>query len=742
MGHAHPSLSTEGACASAPEVSVVLATHGDSERLIDTLASVLAQEGVELECVLVCDGPVPLEPSRALRDLASQDSRLRVLEVPYGGLTRALIAGCAAARGETIARLDVGDRMEPQRLYRQLEVLHQWPYCVLVSSHVAINGPRWEPLWVACGAPEGEQPVRIDQLPPEQGLSGDVPHHGSVLFRRDIYERVGGYRPQFYFAQDWDLWYRLAGEGSYWIVPEILTRVRLAESGLSSRHWREQRRLARLCLDAHVARCRGADEAVVLARAERIRPGYRPLARRGPGVWLDALIRRGDGEHFIGETLRRRGDPRCRPYLRQAVTLAPWRLLSWLRLLQSLGLRQTQRTADPCVRPHLVMVCIGLGSASTVGGVALRQVQLLSAWARVTLVSDQPQPAASGGGWSRWIQVRAPRFRCLRRLCHLPAEVAFDLAALLALLRLQRRNPVDLVLCQSHPVAALTGVPFRWLCGVPLVMVCHGDIFERPAGTYEPGLTWLYRRTTPPAYRQADLVVTLSPFMRALAERGGAAPERLALIPNGIDPADIGLTAEPLPLTNPVGRGLRVLYVGRMERIKGVDVLLQAWRQLAEAGCPGELRLIGLVAPAFRSEFEQLLSAIPEGSCRPEVRALVPRPALGDHYRWADVVVIPSRSDALPTVALEAMAAGRPVVGTRVGGLPFLLAEGEAGLLITPESPNELAQALRHLAEQPAELQRLGTAGHVRQARCFSWNVCGGALHARIDQILSTGPSD
>ena len=716
--------------ASTPQVSVVLATHGDAERLLDTLESVLAQQGVELECLLVCDGPLPLAPRRAVRDRASHDPRLRLLELPHGGLTRALIAGCAAARGAAIARIDVGDRMEPHRLQRQLDVLQRHPQCVLVSSHVGVHGPGWEPLWVARGAPASEQPVRIDQLPPEQGLAGDVPHHGSVLVRREAYERAGGYRPQFYFAQDWDLWYRLAPLGSVAIVPEILTRVRLATTGLSSRHWREQRRLAHCCRDAYVARCRGGDEAAVLARAQRIRPERRRRA------WLDALRRRGDGDHFIGEALRRRGDRCCRPYLRRAVTLAPWRLLSWLRLLQSLGLRQ--RPGDPTARPHLVVVCIGLGSASTVAGVALRQARLLSEWAQVTLVSDRPRPAAAEDGCNRWIQVRAPRFRWLRRYCHLPAELAFDLAALLALLRLQRRSPVDLVLCHSHPVAALTALPFRWLSGARLAMVFHGDIFERPPGTYEPGLTWLYRRTTPLAYRQADLVVALSPTMVEWAERSGASPERLALIPNGIDPADIGLS-EPPPPPRPEGRGLRVLYVGRIEPVKGVDVLLTAWQDLMRAGWMGQLRLIGLIAPAWRAEFVRLCNAIPDGPGRPEVLPLVPRLELGGHYRWADVVVIPSRSDPLPTVALEAMAAGRAVVGTRVGGLPFLLAEGEAGVVIAPDSPLELERALRHLADDPAELRRLGSAAHARQAGHFSWRVCGEALHARIGQSLPAG---
>lgn len=722
--------------AAAPQVSVVLATHGDSENLPDTLASVLAQQGVELECVLVCDGPLPLEPSRTLLDLASQDSRLRVLELPHGGLTRALIAGCAAARGAAIARLDVGDRMQTQRLRRQLAVLRRHPACVLVSSHVAVHGPAWEPLWVARGAPDSEQPVRLDTLPPEQGLAGDVPHHGSVLFRRDAYERVSGYRPQFYFAQDWDLWYRLAGEGSYWIVPEILTRVRLAESGLSSRHWREQRRLARCCLDAFIARSQGCSEAEPLLRASAVRPDRRPLWRCGPSGWIDALSRRGDGAYFIGEALRRRGDIRCRRYLLQALQVAPWRLRSWLRLGLSLLLAKT--TLERPNHPHIAMVCIGFGGVSTVAGIAFRQAGLLSTGARLSMVSDRP-PADSGIlrqlPGAQWIWVRAPRFRWLRRFCHLPAEVAFDFASLFALLRLHRRHPVDVVLCHSHPVAALTALPFRALCGVPFAIVCHGDIFERPPGTYEPALTCLYRSTTPLAYRQADLVVALSPMMLGWAQRGGAAPDRLAMIPNGIDAADIGLPQQVEPPAH-AQRPLRVLFVGRIEHVKGADVLLEAWRRLASEGWAGELRMVGALARAWQPEFKRLCDLVPPGSTSLDVLEPMSRTQLGAHYLWADVVVIPSRSDPLPTVALEAMAAARVIVGSDVGGIPYLLDNGKAGVIISPGDAASLERVLRELSQDPIRISRLGAHAHARQAKCFTWSASGETLSLRLRTLI------
>jgi glycosyltransferase involved in cell wall biosynthesis len=326
---------------SRPQVSVVLGfARAPLERLCDTLASVLAQQGVTLECLVVADGQPYPATLVALQRLARSDPRLRVLLQPHRGLTRALIRGCRRARGAAIARIDVGDRMLPGRLQRQWQLLQQHPGCVLVTCGVLCCGPHWEPLEplpAAAGRQAPALPRRVDTLPPEQGIATDVPHHGSVLLRRTAYRRAGGYRAAFYFAQDWDLWYRLALLGSFGHCPEPLYACRLFAGGLSSRHWREQRRLAWLARRLYVARCSGEAEQPWLARAHRIRPSPRreaaPWRPRWPWPWPDQ--RAAEGAYFIGERLRRLGDPRCRPYLLQALSQAPWLLKGWLRLLQS-----------------------------------------------------------------------------------------------------------------------------------------------------------------------------------------------------------------------------------------------------------------------------------------------------------------------------------------------------------------------------------------------------------------------
>ena len=327
-----------------PQISVVLGVHGAPvARVLDTLASVLAQRGVALECLLVADGTPSLPLWRALQALARRDRRLRLVLQPHGGLTRALRRGCRLARGQAIARIDVGDRMLPGRLQQQWQLLQRHADCVLVSCGVARFGPAWEPLDGTAERPDDRpaaspapQPRWVNTRAPEQGLDTDVPHHGSVLMRRSAYRAAGGYRSAFYFAQDWDLWYRLALLGRFGHCPQTLYACRLFASGLSSRHWREQRRLAALALQLYGARCRGEDERFWLGRARLIRPGARPRQGLVALPWPDR--RRAEGAYFIGECLRRRGDGRCSTYLLQALVQAPWLLKGWVRLLQAAAL--------------------------------------------------------------------------------------------------------------------------------------------------------------------------------------------------------------------------------------------------------------------------------------------------------------------------------------------------------------------------------------------------------------------
>jgi glycosyltransferase involved in cell wall biosynthesis len=368
--------------------------------------------------------------------------------------------------------------------------------------------------------------------------------------------------------------------------------------------------------------------------------------------------------------------------------------------------------------------------------VALRHAALLGARAECVLLSDSFPPGESPAFVRQ--ELTGPTFGWLRRYGHVPREYAFALAARRALERLHGERGLDCVLCHGHVAAALAAAPLKRRHNVPLVLVTHGDIFDRPPGTYDSRLTWFYRRVTPPAYRSADLVIALSPHMAGCAIRGGADPAAVKVLPNGIDPADIGLeegTVRRAPHGAEAGAmPLRVLFVGTLARHKGVRTLIEACAVLRERGVPFEATLAGDGTDAGYVRGE--LSRLGLGSA---VRLLgqVARSALGARYLASDVVCVPSLSDPLPTVVLEALAAGRPVVGSAVGGIPFLVREGVNGLLVPAGDAGALAGALASLAADRGLLARLASAARPSVLPVYSWSAIGDRLWALLEGVIA-----
>ena len=301
-------------------------------------------------------------------------------------------------------------------------------------------------------------------------------------------------------------------------------------------------------------------------------------------------------------------------------------------------------------RHHIAVICPGSGGSGSVAAVALRQAAGLARFFGVTLISDthpvEPVDNVEQFG------IKPPSFHWLHRYAHVPREIAFARYARRALVQLKNSRDLDFVLCHGHVAAALAAAPVQASLGVRYGLVTHGDIFDRPKGTYDPRLTWLYRRVTPRAYRSADLIVALSPHMQTLAEKGGAAKERIRLIPNGVDLGELGLDAGYVP-PPPLGErsALRLLFVGRFSVEKGVDTLLAACRRLFDRNIAFELRLVG--DGPLRSELQATANKLGLGDCSKFVGRL-PRQALGSEYLGCHVVCVPSRSDPFPTVVLEA----------------------------------------------------------------------------------------
>ncbi len=317
-----------------------MSAYNDAAYLAESIDSVLAQTERDFEFIIVNDGAPDPRTGEILADYARRDRRIRVITKPNEGLTKALVDGCAAAKGKYIARIDVGDVMIPDRLRRQKVVLDRHPDAVLATCWAEFCGPNWEYLYTvkdkALGTVEDGCWV-ADVLPNQIGdnLLAGPNHHGSVIFRTDAYRAAGGYRWQFYYSQDKDLWYRLAEQGKLAGVRQTLYRCRVFPDGISMRNTTWQQRIYECCVGAAHARRQGESEEVYLKNAAAIRPQPCPAPGSQYSLRTSAV-----GHYFVGEALRKNKDRRCRAYFLRALRLFPFHVRAWIRLVQSFLIRR------------------------------------------------------------------------------------------------------------------------------------------------------------------------------------------------------------------------------------------------------------------------------------------------------------------------------------------------------------------------------------------------------------------
>jgi glycosyltransferase involved in cell wall biosynthesis len=302
-----------------PDVSVVMSVYNAEAGLPRTVGSVLAQQACDFEFIVVDDGSTD-SSGRILDELARDDSRLCVVHQANTGLTRALIRGCTLARGEFIARHDADDASRPGRLAQQMHFLRTAPQHVAVSCQTEFIGPKGEFLYRT----RTDETTLNGQLGDTSvGLQGP-PHHGSVMMRASTYRDAGGYRDAFYFAQDLDLWARLAERGRFGLVDEPLYVARLAPASISGSFTREQSALAALITRAAAARRAGLDEAPYLEAARAV--------RRIPEKNVERRL--AQGNYFIASCLRASAPEAAYAYYRQALRHDPSHWRAWVRCLQ------------------------------------------------------------------------------------------------------------------------------------------------------------------------------------------------------------------------------------------------------------------------------------------------------------------------------------------------------------------------------------------------------------------------
>jgi len=220
--------------------------------------------------------------------------------------------------------------------------------------------------------------------------------------------------------------------------------------------------------------------------------------------------------------------------------------------------------------------------------------------------------------------------------------------------------------------------------------------------------------------RQPDLYIAVSGAVAAGLDADGAPEWRIRMIPNGVDIAALTADAADDALDLPHRRPL-VVFAGRLEPIKGVETLLRAAQLLPDV-------TVAIVGDGpLAAELHELASEL---GVADRVVFLGRVPSVPPVLAAADVVVLPSFSEGMPLVVLEALALGRPVVASRVGGIPEVI-EGVTGLLVEPGDPAALAASLKRVTTDPQLASSLAKAGAaVARARYDVGVMCAAYVEA------------
>ena len=342
---------------------------------------------------------------------------------------------------------------------------------------------------------------------------------------------------------------------------------------------------------------------------------------------------------------------------------------------------------------------------------------LARAGADVELVTSSfsygPVPAAEGYArrerFYRWTpDTRARRLRTAAKLAqHVPDMLAHRRAAASA----------DIVHYQWLPVDALDVALLA--SGRPTALTAH-EILPRNA---RPTQAWGRKRL----YDRVDAVVTHTRHGRSrLVDELGVAPEKVELIPHGVfDYLTRQADERPLPPELASVEGKVVLCFGVWRPYHGIDVLLEAWKGVTGA----ELWVAGLP----RMPTHELMADPP-----PRTR-FVPRfindAELPAFFRRADLVVLPYRSIEASGVVYTALAFGKPILATAVGGFLDIGAAG-AARLVPPSDPVALREALEHLLSDDAERELLGAGARAAAAGPYSWDAVAASTLSLYERLL------
>ena len=273
------------------------------------------------------------------------------------------------------------------------------------------------------------------------------------------------------------------------------------------------------------------------------------------------------------------------------------------------------------------------------------------------------------------------------------------------------------------------GLMVKHTLGIPLANSFHtlGRVKDETRRDDEPPASLIRIAAEQEVIALSDCVIASTEReAMELLDHYGADPSRLCLNPPGINHelfvpgsrsqarTELGIDDEPV-----------ILFVGRIQPLKGLDVALGAFHRIAKEYEDAVMIVVGGPSgPQGESELRRMQDWVNAMDLGRRVRFCEAQDhqKLPTYYRAADLILVPSRSESFGLVAAEAQACGLPVVAARVGGLAYVVADGVSGTLVDGWDPEDHAAAVLDILDDPELAARL-SAGAIEHAERFSWDA-------------------
>jgi hypothetical protein len=234
-----------------PALSVAMSVYNGGPYLAAAIESILAQTFGHFEFLILDDGST--DHSRQVAEAyAARDARIRVIARENRGLVASLNQLLSEARSSLIARMDADDTCLPDRFARQMAFLAANPDHGVIGSDctsIAADGSELPPARLTRPTSHAQILANLE--------AGPTMLHNAVIYGRDLVRDIGGYRPAYAHAEDYDLWLRLSQVTRLANLPEPLVTYRLYPGSVSSRNLYAQTRNAAIAWEAHRLRCAG-----------------------------------------------------------------------------------------------------------------------------------------------------------------------------------------------------------------------------------------------------------------------------------------------------------------------------------------------------------------------------------------------------------------------------------------------------------------------------------------------------